>query len=264
MSMNYFVYEWDVHKPMIDQTLSRIDINKCDFDSVYTYNGQVVPRTTRILEKCIGSKELMEWSNRLGLYQRQNYTEFLQTAADIGSYAHERIEHTVKNLPEPDFGFIGWGKQEKVDNAYNAFQTWWNEMNRLYNIQVVYSEEPLSCPYCGGTVDLLLLINGKHYLVDFKTSRYPNFKFFLQMASYRYMLRITRNIEIDGVVILMLDKNTGKYRELVMSFEDIYNLQLMNMYEQAFFSMVNTYYNLLYAESMFNTYMKEGHNVRYY
>lgn len=43
-------------------------------DPTYHYNGVPVPRTTDIISSMLHEQGLMEWSNRLGKYQKKTIT----------------------------------------------------------------------------------------------------------------------------------------------------------------------------------------------
>jgi len=58
-----------------------------------------------------------------------------------------------------------------------------------------------------GTVDRVLEINGKEYLVDIKTSNNMHESYWLQLAAYNKLL-LEYNYEVDGVAILWLNAKT--------------------------------------------------------
>ena len=60
-------------------------------------------------------------------------------------------------------------------------------------------------------------INGKIYLIDFKTSNHVTYKYYLQLAAYSKVLREKENINIDGVIILQLNKYQPKYFRSIYS-----------------------------------------------
>ena len=101
---------------------------------------------------------------------------------------------------------------------------------------------------------MLVEINGKKYLIDFKTSNHVGYKYFLQLAAYRYILRTEHNIEIDGCIVLQLDKKTSSFKEFVLDFSNIEHFAYINNCERAFLSLVYAYFNRLCVEDGFNKY----------
>lgn len=207
----------------------------------YMYNGYYVPRVTAILNRCIHTDSLMQWANSLG-FKRQSYTKTLEAAASIGTECHESIEL-----------FLSGKETDIITNsssmyAYESFLKWWKLLHKYYNITVLLHEESLVCNYFGGTLDGLYQINGKYYLVDYKTSNHITFKYCLQLAAYRYLLRILKGIEIDGCIILQLSKNDIDYTEYILNFCNPNHLQFMIDCEQAFLSLVYAYYNIYKIE----------------
>lgn len=219
----------------IDKFLPEISYNK----SSYVFNGVIVPRVTEIISTCIHSDSLLYWANSLG-FKRQGYKKTITRAADIGTECHESIDSFLSDdLPENhQFSFI------ESQNAYNSFQQWWMDINRDNTIEVLMHEQSLVCKYFGGTLDGLIKINGKIYLVDYKTSNHVTYRYCLQAAAYRYMLRETMNITIDGVIILQLSKNDVSYNEHFIDLSIPEHLEYLNQCEQTFMSLVLAFYNI--------------------
>ena len=217
-------------------------------DSDYIYNGNIVPRVTKILAKCIHSDSLMYWANSLG-FKRQSYKKTLDAAANIGHHTHENIDayledntHTINESSVPYQSY----------NAYQSFLKWFSDITAIATVLVIFHEKTLTCKYFGGTLDGLYKINGKIYLVDYKTSNHITFKYCLQLAAYRYMLRTELGIEIDGCIILQLSKESVSYNEYVLNFDNINHLNYMNDCEIAFLSIVFAYYNITKIETSYN------------
>lgn len=230
--------------------LKIIDVPKDQkIDSIYEYNNILVPRVTSILSAMLHEDYLMKWSNSIGLYQHKKYEDVLNMSADIGSFVHSAIEKFLSKNEPLDINNIPLNYRFKVNNAFNSFLLWWNIISSNNDIKILMTEETLVCKYFGGTLDLLIQINGKIYLVDFKTSNHPSYKYFLQLSAYRYMLRETKNINIDGCIILMLDKSDYIFREMPLIFENQNELDFMNRCEDTFMSLVFSYYQRLDIES---------------
>ena len=112
-------------------------------------------------------------------------------------------------------------------------------------------EQELTCPWYGGTLDLLMKINGKVYLFDFKTSNHFSYKYFLQLAAYAHVLRTKYGIKIDGFGIIKLCKDCINFYECIVNMEDDYDKQFMDNCEETFLSLVYAYYNRMQVESKF-------------
>lgn len=232
---------------LIYQALDSIDFDikpsKSTKEANYINNeGVVVPRVTEILSKMIHKDTLMYWANSLG-FKGLKYKDVLNEAANIGTCAHHAIECFLKNKTEsnnniPFLGFLSW---------YNIIQ------DSGYVIDVIYVEHRLACRWFGGTLDALIKINEKLYLIDFKTSNHITFTYFLQLAAYRYMLRDRYNIEIDGVIVLQLDKIKPGFSEYLLNFSIPEHLQFMNYCEEAFLSLVYAFYNVERVESLYSS-----------
>ena len=216
-------------------------------DSNYTYNGIVVPRVTKILSKCIHSDSLMYWANSLG-FKHQSYRKTLDEAANIGTHTHNNIDGF---LSDESYEAIESSMPHQSYNAYQSFLRWFFDINSAAIVKVIFHEKTLTCKYFGGTLDGLYEINGKIYLVDYKTSNHINFKYCLQLAAYKYMLRTELGIEIDGCIILQLAKDIVSYNEFVLNFSNPDHLKYMNECENAFLSIVYAYYNITKIEESY-------------
>lgn len=197
---------------------------------------------------------LMTWANNIGLYQKKKYKDVMEQAATKGTYTHNAIEDFIQNGNELDLNTVMSGYRKDVYNAYESFKSWWNNLTSKHYTEVLMQEVTLVCPWFGGTLDLLIKIDGKIYLLDFKTSNYPSYKYFLQLAAYRYMLKNYYGIEIDGCGIIKLDKTCINYEEYIIDkyncdYED-YN-DFMNLCENTFLSLVYSYINKYQVENYY-------------
>lgn len=205
----------------------------------YFHNGIAVPRVTEIISKMISEEYLMYWANALG-FKHQSYKKTLNTAADIGSESHDLISRFLK------------GEAFTSGNIpYLGFRKWWMDISSSNNLKVIGSEQPLTCPYFGGTYDLLLEINGLLYLVDFKTSNHVSYKYFLQLSAYKYMLE-EQGYNIAGCIILQLDKKSIEYTEYPLIFSNPYHKEFIDNCFNTFLSLVYGYYNISKCEEMYN------------
>ena len=215
--------------------------------SKYTYNGVSVPRVTEVISRMIHEEYLLKWANHLG-FKHKSYTVERDYAANIGSMTHSRIEKILKGTYSEeqlvlDMNFI----------PIQSFRKWW-EIVQKYNPKVLYSEEKFVCQYYGGTLDAVIEIGGKIYLIDFKTSNHVGYKYFLQLAAYRKMLRESTGLELDGVIILQLDKNIPAFEEYIMNFPEY--KPFMDHCEETFQRLVEGYYGIQLVEKEFKEYLK--------
>ena len=54
--------------------------------------------------------------------------------------------------------------------------------------KVIGVEIPISCPWFGGTIDAILVINGATYIIDFKTSKKISSEYLVQVAAYMWLV----------------------------------------------------------------------------
>ena len=213
------------HENILSNINTTIDVKR----SEYMFNGHKVPRVTEILS-FIDMGGLLGWANYIGL-KHQKYSDVMAEASHIGTVTHSNIENYLQNKP-----II-------ADNIpYKAFLLWWDGLTKNNKVEIIGQEEQLSCEYFGGTYDMLITINGKYYLMDFKTSNHVGYKYFMQLAAYRYMIYKNKGISLNGCIVLQLNKNDISFQEYVLNFENEDEYNFIELCTQAFFSLVFTYY----------------------
>lgn len=217
----------------------------------YMYNGKNVPRVTEVLSKMISEEKLMSWANSLG-FKHQRYKDVLSKAAIFGTKIHHDIECFLKGEKVPE---------DTPSICFKAFQEWWKIIETT-DYEIVGQEQKLVCEWYGGTYDCLMKINGKLYLIDFKTSNHVTYKYYLQLAAYSKVLREKENINIDGVLILQLNKYQPKYKEYILDLSIPEHKEYFNLCERTFESILYSYYHIHYLEENFNDLAKKLHKLQ--
>lgn len=229
-----------------------LEIPHYNINSIYSFDGYPVPRVNDVLSSMIHEDYIVEWANSIGK-RGMDYHETLSASADKGTYTHEKIDKFLKkedyNIPIPA------QYSRAVNNAFSGFMTWWNDLNRTNYVKVLMNECRLTSPIVGGTLDLFIQINRKKYLLDFKTSNHPSYRYHLQLSAYEHLLEYNYGIQPDGWIILMLDKyRQNKYNELVV--ERPSDEPYMNRCKETFIMFADCYYHKLgvmdYYDKSFN------------
>ena len=138
---------------------------------------------------------------------RKNYRTVSRKALDIGSRVHGAIEDYLNIGKEP------YNPSDEVLSAFLAFLEWFDENN----VQPIQAEKTVYGEKYAGTCDLVCLLDGEKYLIDFKSSKgiYPEMRY--QVAGYRQT-----DESIKGCGILRLDKITGlpEWKDTSSTYED--------------------------------------------
>lgn len=212
-------------------------------ESPYIYHTDYVPRVTSILSDMLHEDYLMKWANYMGRIKHQDHIKYTEKAANIGTIVHSAIEHYLKNISNTYLDSIDDKfTRDSCNNAFLSFKRWWSIISQ-HQYRILMQEQPLVCKYYGGTLDALIEINGRIYIVDFKTSNHFNYKYYLQTAAYRRLLYYNYNIIIDGIIILRLSKINVSFEEQVLDFSKNEDLIFINDCEKCFLSLVYAYYN---------------------
>lgn len=214
-------------------------------DNMYiNSHGKKVPRVTHILDM-LSNKFLISWANSIGL-KGNRYNSVTNRAMAIGTEVHSNIEAHLQGIELPGFTY----PESKL--SYDAFLKWFDIISqRKYNI--VYLEHTIVGESYGGTLDMLIEIMDnncmKKYLVDFKTSSGIYQNYILQLAAYKTLLFQEENIDIDGCIILRLDKKTGEFEEFLIDLSNEKDLEMI-INSQMFFDSLAKLYNSKIRESI--------------
>lgn len=214
-----------------------------------------VPSVTTIIGQYDKSAPLMYWAVKVAISYLQDNPEALkldpyetfrlakkhprllkEQAAELGSGVHYLIEQHLKGFDVKEL----ISKSPEMKPAFEAFLSW----QKQYDFKLVQSEHTVwSVKEYAGTLDCVAWLNGKLYLVDFKTSN-AIFKkdskgkltnqlyetYIWQVAAYWYAYQEHSNKKLEGLGILRLDKVTG----LPEWAENSKDIPLINIAPKAF------------------------------
>ena len=227
-------------------------------ESVYSYNGILVPRVTQIIKQCEDQSGLIDWCTKMYYKKAEAITE---KALTVGTEVHHKIENflkykfnrsTIEDIDYLDIS-ISHDYQRTVDIAYTNFKRWYEEFNQAGFIieDVIATEHKLVCPWFGGTLDAIFKINGLNYIVDFKTSTSIRWNYLIQAAAYMWTINNGYAPElpkINGIGIIRLYKNTAGFEDLFVN--EIYSPQNLIEYQKCFCSYVDAYYRTRYTDNL--------------
>lgn len=177
-----------------------------------------MPRVTGVLG-VRDKPELNEWRMRLGLEEAQRITKI---ATDQGTVVHDAIEKFLNGeqyeLPD-DYTVVINDKQVTKSPAtlFGGFLNWYEK----YRPSEVYIEQRVCDHVLGyiGRADLIAKIDGRWYVVDFKTSKQFSKDMPLQLSAYAYAVEQLLGIKIEGRMIVKLTDKTQKAYQ-VKEYED--------------------------------------------
>lgn len=187
-----------------DPKLKRVDFLS---NRVYQKGKEEVyyPSVTSILSYLPSSAFFLEWLADVG----HNADIIRNKAAREGTQVHEAIEHM---LAGEELSWIDdWGKAryslqvwQMILKAFDFFDT--------YKPETIASELFLwsdKHKYAGAT-DWLGKLEGKTWLLDFKTSNHVSKSYDLQLAAYAKALEECKGIKVDKAGVLWLKASTRK------------------------------------------------------
>jgi hypothetical protein len=169
----------------------------------------------------------------------------------IAEYLTSGTTYTMKNVPRTN--------RREVKKSVNNFMAWYNHvtLNLGWKVEIFLSEVPLICPWCGGTADAILIINGRKFLVDFKTSKKISPDYFIQVSAYKWILDnfYPQYGPIEGVGILRFDKSADTYEDIFLEMNVPQDAQFILHCQQVFGLALNMFYTM-------NVITAEANNIR--
>lgn len=157
--------------------------------------------------KRLGTGKILD---ELDIYQAgQQHEIFLKQAADIGTKIHDWIDQWLNGkdpvIPE----------DPAVQSGINSFLTYQSE----HNIQWLEGEQ-ITCSdkyWFAGKYDRVAVIDGKKYIVDFKSSNQLSEDYALQTALYQIAEEELTGQTFDGRLVIRFAKET--YEEYISRME---------------------------------------------
>jgi hypothetical protein len=169
-----------------------------------TADGKRVPGVTTITG-VMAKPALIKWANDLGL-QGIDSTTYVDELAEIGILAHRMVQDDLAGR-ETDFSSFSADQRDMAENALISFYKWQEENTFEYigdEVQVVSELH-----HVGGTLDLYGILNGKHAVLDIKTSRQIYSEHMTQVVAYAEMAR-ENGYRVEDVRILRIGRDEGE------------------------------------------------------
>jgi hypothetical protein len=182
----------------------------------YSVNGVKVPGTTTVIGRYKDGSKLQDWIWRCGA-RRLDFRAEGRRAADIGTAAHDMIERDILGQPQVEDVVAHYSLTDGGDKrAKLCFEAWkrWRD-KRKPDIDVVEAQLVHPVHGYGGTIDAIGTIDGRRFLLDWKTSNALYDETAMQLAAYRELWMVNENEDIQHALVLRMDKSSGKYEELV-------------------------------------------------
>jgi genome maintenance exonuclease 1 len=167
------------------------------------------------------NKEIfVKWRKKVGNEEADRITK---AATSRGTDMHTLVEHHLKNEKLPEV-------QPLSDFLFKIAKTELNNINNIYALEGSLYSKQLGI---AGTVDCIAEYNGELAIIDFKTSKKPKPRewiehYFVQCMAYGCMLYELTGISIKKLVIIMAcengecvvyeEYNKGKYIKLLSEY----------------------------------------------
>lgn len=173
----------------------------------YWLEGERLPSVTTVLSRFKESGALMHWAWMEGKAGR-DYRETRDTAATIGTVAHELVECHIRKT---QFDPAPYPPElvERAQKPFGAFLEWAGSTH----LQPTETEVSLisRTHRFGGTLDAML-VNGKLALGDWKTSNGVYGDYLMQLAAYGQLWGENRPEPITGGYhLIRFDKENGDF-----------------------------------------------------
>lgn len=189
-----------IAKYIIDEEKNRIEF--LDSRWYFHESGEWFPSATTILEAYPKGAGYYDWLKRLG-YQADDVRD---TAADSGSVVHKLTE-LYDNGEE--VSCINEGGRAYNLSEWAMFERYVDFCER-FTPEIIHNELSISSPALkfGGTLDRIMVLDGKKILVDLKTGSSIFNHYWLQLAAYQKLYEEVYKEQLDGFAILWLASKT--------------------------------------------------------
>jgi hypothetical protein len=186
----------------VDLTANRIDFLDTRF--YLSSNGNYYPSSTTILEAYPKGAAYFDWLKKNG----EDSDSIRDEAGKRGSLVHQLTEKFDAGeevcLFNNESGNIEYKMQE-----WSMFEKY-VDFRRNHPCEIILSEQNIVSEQLGyaGTLDRVIKLRDKQLLLDIKTSAAIYNSYWLQLASYRQLLKQELQMDVDGVAVLWLNAKT--------------------------------------------------------
>jgi len=186
-----------------------------------TPGGQPLPSVTSIINALKDKTGLYEWRKRVG---DEEADRIMRLAAGIGTQVHLHLEKHILEEDRPGGSNLIHQMARELSEIVieqglsNVDEVWGTEVSLYY--PELYA----------GTTDCVGIWKGKQAIIDFKTTRKPKRRewiddYFLQGAAYAEAHNKIYDTDIKTIVIMMIGwdeeaDNMGNYQEFVVESND--------------------------------------------
>ena len=202
-----------------------------------TPGGKPLPSVTTVLDALKDKTALHEWRKRVG---DEEANRIMKLATGIGTQVHLHIEKHILEEDRPNGSNLIHQMAKELSNIVIE--------KGLSNVDEVWGTEvPLYYPgLYAGTTDCVGVWKGKPAIIDFKTTRKPKKRewiddYFLQGAAYSAAHNEIHGTDIKTIVIMMIGwdeeaDNKGNYQEFVVEEDEFnkYSMQWANKVQEYF------------------------------
>lgn len=182
-----------------------------------TPDGQPLPSVTSIIDALKDKTALHEWRRRVG---NEEADRIIRLATGIGTQVHLHLEKYILNEDRP--GGSNLIHQMARELSEIVIKTGLSKVDEVWGTEV-----PLYYPgLYAGTTDCVGVYEGKPAIIDFKTTRKPKRRewiddYFLQGSAYAEAHNEIYGTDIKTIVIMMIgwdeeSDNMGNYQEFVV------------------------------------------------
>jgi genome maintenance exonuclease 1 len=203
-----------------------------------TPDGQPLPSVTTVLDALKDKSALFEWRKRVG---DEEADRIMRLATGIGTQVHLHLEKFILDEDRPNGSNLIHQMARELSEI--VIKTGLSKVDEVWGTEV-----PLYYPgLYAGTTDCVGVYEGKPAIIDFKTTRKPKKRewiddYFLQGAAYAEAHNEIYGTDIKTIVIMMIgwdeeSDNMGNYQEFVVESEEY------ERYARAWAAKVQAYFD---------------------
>ena len=152
-----------------------------------------------------------------------------KASANFGTKVHSWLEHFALYKEFPALEADAYSDVQKIYQSVVQFvKDFGLDTDK---VQVIKPELFLyhTLGYAG-TADLVVMRDGKPYLIDYKATNSLKFQYLLQLAAYAAALKELYDLDIHKATLIRFDKSGNGYERLALSSEDLaYYFQIFKM-----------------------------------
>lgn len=209
-------------KPLIETSIDITGKHVLEFYSKahrYKLDGEFIPSTTDTKKGYPPSEQLIKYWIKQGMDEYESGRK-LKSQAGVGTLMHAYCHALRTNTPFDKAQIFGHPQEDKLKRRFKEVEDWVSER---INEKVVMAEKlaAMISRKVAGKFDVLVEVDGKLRLQDYKSAKGHFEDSFIQLGGYALMIKEWYALDVQELEVIRFNDNTEKPSPYLIGGKDV-------------------------------------------